>query len=121
MTLRKQIEEKVLARQKLVQSIQNDIKALSTKIKKLQDENLEIYKMLVKPDSLFNDCPLSPFFTAHHIKQFMIKCDMDFIGYCIDGKHSIKDLTDLAKELVGWVYRFSEEPKPEKKGIDAIV
>lgn len=119
--LNKAVDERMKYRENLCSSIQNDITALSMKLNKLTDHDLETYQMLVSPDCLFNDCPISPFFTYHHFKQFMIKKDMDFIGHALDGKVVIKTFTEMASEASKWVKRFATEKKVTKKGIQAII
>lgn len=116
----KELKELCDAREKLSSAIQNDITATSVKIKKLFALDLEIYGKLPSADSLFNDSPISHFKTAHQVKQFMIKRDMDFIGYSLDGKQSIKDFLEYAKEITGWIMRCAIEKPKVKKGIDAI-
>lgn len=113
--------ERMSYREKLCATIQNDVTALAMKINKLAEHDLETFSMLNEPDALFNDCPISPFKTHHHLRMWMIKKDMDFIGYALDGKVSIKPFLEMAQEASKWVLRFSKEKKPVKKGVDAII
>lgn len=116
-----QIEKKARARELLALEIEKDIEVLAAKCKKFAKNDLDIYKALVKPDTLFNDSPISPFWTYHWIKQHMIKSDMDFIGVSLDGKHTIKPFSLMAIEASKWILRFAKEAEVEKKGIEAIL
>lgn len=119
--LASKIEKRIKERERLVNEIQAAIDILAPAIKKLVDSDLKTYSMLSKPDCLWSDSPISNFNTYKWIKEHMIKRDMDFIGFALDGKPSLKTFGERSKELVGWVMRFSNEPEKEKTGIDAIL
>lgn len=115
------IENMVKDRAKLCSSIQNDITSLALKLKKLNDNDLELYQMLHGPDCLFGDSPLSPARTTHWAKEFMIKKDMDFIGFVLDGKPSIMTFIERMEDASGWALRFTKETPKTKTGLDAIL
>lgn len=115
------IEEKIKDRTKLCAAIQNDITSLASKLGKLSESDLALYQMLHGPDALFGDSPLSPLKTASWAKEFMIKKDMDFIGFVLDGKPSIKTFNERMEEASGWALRFTKEKPKTKTGIDAIL
>lgn len=118
---KKLIEANAKARENMCLAIQNDIIGLSKKLKKLVDADLELYDTLIGPDAIFDDCPIGASYTYHFIRQYMIKQDFDFIGASFDGKHTIKDLFDQAKETSRWILRFTKEKELPKTGIEAIV
>lgn len=119
--LKSKVEERLKNRENMCFAIQNAIIGLSKNLKILADADIETYQMLIEPDVLFNDSPIAPLKTVHWLTQFMIKKDMDFIGYALDGKHVIPNFHDMAKEASGWVLRFAKEKPKPKKGADAII
>lgn len=116
------IEKRLDQREAICKLIKKSIDDLSTHIHRLTDEDVKTYQMLQEPDSLLNDCPLSPFFVYHFIQQYMMKKDMDFIGaYVPDGKVNVKDFFKAAIEGHPWVMRFAKMKPKKKTGIEAIV
>lgn len=121
MKLSAKIEERVKERDKLAFAIETDINCLALKINKFIDHDLATYEMLNSPDSLYHDSPISRAFTYEWIKQYMIKKDLDFIGYVLDGKATIKNFVERATEASGWVMRFTKPLELKKTGIEAIL
>ncbi len=115
------IEKRVKERGNLCKTIQDEIGILAENINKLIDHDLKTYSMLSNPDCLYMDSPIGRAFTFEWIKQYMIKMDLDFIGYFLDGKVNIKPFVDRANESSGWIMRFTKEPEAPKTGIDAIL
>ncbi len=115
------IERRVKERDKLALTIQADIDKLAEDVSKLIDHDLKTYGLLSKPDTLYYDSPISRAFTFEWIKQHMIKKDMDFIGFHLDGKASIMPFMDRTTEASRWIMRFCKEVEPEKKGLEAIL
>ncbi len=115
------IEDKIKERTRLCAAIQNDIVSLSTKIASLSAKDLDLYLMLQGPDCLFNDSPISPFKTAHWIKEFMIKRDMDFIGAVLDGKFQVRPFIERMEDASAWCMRFTKEKPKPKTGLEAIM
>lgn len=115
------VADMVKDRAKLVAAIQNDVTALATKLGKLTDQDLILYNHLFDPDCLFNDSPISQFNTYHWLKEFMIKKDMDFIGYILDGKFSAKPFTERMEDAARWALKFTKVKEKEKTGVGAII
>ncbi len=108
-------------RLELAKEIEDDMGAVAWKLAKLTEHDLKTYGLLNKPDALFNDSPISPLTTYNWAKRQMIKLNMDFIGYVVEGKASIKSFSDQAAEVPNWVMRFAKEPEHVKTGIENIL
>lgn len=119
--IEKVMEQRLKAREELAVTIQKEIDSMTTNINKFIHEDLETYKMLYKPDALFNDCPLSQFMTHHWIKEYMKKVGLPFAGVALDGVGVIPTFASKAKDARLWVLRFAKEPEVEVTGIDAIL
>lgn len=115
------VESSLKKRMVLVKQIEASIDVLAKQVNALTEHDLSLYQLLYKPDSLYNDCPISKLITYHHIKNHMIKRDMDFIGYILDGKHSVKTFAEISSEIPKWANRFAYSPMKEKIGIEAIL
>lgn len=102
--------------------VQAAIDVLAEEINKLIEQDLITYEMLLNPDCLYHDSPLSRAFMYEWIKQYMLKKDMDFIGgVYLDGKVNIKDFADRSQEASKWALRFTKQVAPEKTGLEAIL
>lgn len=115
------VEAKVKERDKICLAIQNEVTSISMKFNKLKEMNLDIYESLIGPDCLFNDSPISDYFTIHWLKEFMIKKGFDFIGYVPDGVISVRDFTEKMAEAGKWAIKFTKDAGIEKTGIEAIL
>lgn len=115
------IEKRMKERDRIVAEIQGIVDAFAPAIKKLTDHDLKTYSMLNKPDALYSDCPLSSLQTYRWLKEHMIKRDMDFIGFALDGKPSLKTFVERCSDAGKWAMRFTKEPEEVKTGIDAIL
>lgn len=121
MDLQEKIKRRLSEREKIVRDIEKIVDLFAPAIKSLTEHDLKTYSMLSKPDALYSDCPLSSLHTYRWLKEHMIKRDMDFIGFALDGKPSLKTFSDRCSQANGWVMRFAEEPEQVKTGIDAIL
>lgn len=119
--LEKKIALRIKAREKIAAEMQAAVDVLAEKTKELFAHDLKTYQMLHNPDSLFNDSPISHFKTAHFLKNYMIKKDMDFLGYVLDGKPSVQPFLEFAHDQAKWINRFTKEPAPAKTGIEKII
>lgn len=121
MELRATIEKRLKEREKMVSELQSIVDLFAENISKLTDHDLKTYQMLHKPDCLYSDSPLSSMKLYHHVQQYMIKKDLDYFGFALDGKPALKTLMEVDKEMRPWVLRYTTKPEPEKKGIEAIL
>jgi len=115
------IDELIKIREKLTMELQATVDLLSERYKRLVDLDLDLYSTLINPDCLYGDSPLGRGFTNEWLKQYMIKKDLDFVGYFLDGKINIKTFVQRASESSKWAMRFAHEGKPEKTGLQAII
>lgn len=115
------VDPRLKKQEKAALEIQDLIDALASRITAFTEENLKIYQMLFNPDVLFNDSPLSQFIINSHLRRYMIKRDMDFIGYVLDGKHTVQPFAEMVAESSKWAIRFTTPPQPKKTGIDSII
>lgn len=116
-----QIKQRVKARNSLSAEIQTLVDELALKTSTLIEHDLDTYSMLHGPDALYGDCPLGKPFIWSYLKQYMIKKDMDFVGYHLDGKFYIQEFRDRMVEASNWALRFTKPLAKQKTGINAII
>lgn len=115
------IEQRLKYRNSLAAEVQVAMDKLAAKLNELTDHDVETYEMLHSPDSLYGDSPLGRAFTWQWAKQYLIKNDLDFVGYHLDGKMSIREFKEHAIEASNWAARFIKPAPAKKSGIDAIL
>ncbi len=115
------IEQRLKYRNSLASQVQVAIDKLAEKLNELTEHDVQTYEMLHSPDSLYGDSPLGRAFTWEWVKQYMIKNNLDFVGYHLDGKVTIKEFTTHATEASNWAARFTKPSPAKKSGIDAIL
>lgn len=115
------LEERFKYRNSLASQIQVLVDKLSDKLGEMTEHDIQTYHMLQGPDCLYGDSPVGKPFTYEYLKQYMIKKDLDFVGYFLDGKINIKDFTERMKDATAWMARFTKPIQQKKSGIDAIL
>lgn len=115
------IEQRLKYRNSLAVEVQVAIDKFSAKLNELTAHDVETYEMLHSPDCLYGDSPLGRAFTWQWAKQYLIKNDLDFVGYHLDGKVSIREFKEHAIEASSWAARFTKPAPGKKSGIDAIL
>lgn len=121
-SLKAEIESRVQLREALGAEIEALVDKLSEKMKALEDLDLTTYQILVEPDCLYHDSPISRAFNHEYLKQYMKKAGLSFIeAYTLDGLAAIKPFAERIKEASGWMLRFTKEKPKAKTGLDAIV
>jgi hypothetical protein len=108
-------------RDALCAEIQKDIESFAAKMKKLLDQDVQLFNKLLDPDCNYMDSPLAGPWTVHWMKQYMIKCDMDFIGFPLDGKPAIAPFVEKTLEASKWAMKWTKAKEQEKTGIEAIL
>lgn len=122
MSLKDDLSKRMKDRTVKCKSISAKIHALCTEIKTLTEHDMDTYKMLTKPDCLYNDCPISHFQTFRYVKEQLTKEGLELIGGpAYDGPAALRTISERAEEIPNWVLRFSNEKKQEPKGIAAII
>lgn len=108
-------------RNSLSTEVQGAMDKMAQKLNELIEHDLETYGLLFNPDALYGDSPLGKPFIWSYAKQYLIKKDLDFVGYHLDGKFSIVPFKDRMTEATKWAERFTKPIAPKKTGIDAII
>lgn len=118
------IDEKLKYLEGAAMTMQNELVTWQKKYVKFFQENLELYKILNKPDVLFDDSPLSSQTMHRWIRLFLIKRGMGFIAkdtFWVDSPNDIPDFLAKVKELKNWALRFSGDDQPEQTGVQKIL
>lgn len=118
------IEEKIRYLEGAAMAMQNDLVSWQKKYAKFFKESLELYQALNKPDTLFDDSPLSRHTMNRWIRLFLIKKNMAFIAketHWFDSPDDIPDFLQKVKELKLWALRFANDDAPEKSGEELIL
>lgn len=115
------IDQRIKYRNSLSGEVQSAVDKMAKKLNELIDHDLETYGLLFNPDALYGDSPLGKPFIWGFIKQHMIKRDLDFVGYHLDGKYSIVEFKERMLEASNWAKRFTKPVPGKKSGIDAIL
>lgn len=121
---KKLIEEKLKYLEGASQSMQNELVIWQKKHAKFFTECLELYKILNKPDVLFDDSPLSTHTMHRWIRLYLIKKGMGFLAketHWFDSPNDIPDFAQKTKELKNWALRFSQDDARELSGAEKIL
>lgn len=118
------VEEKLKYLEGAAMTMQNELVSWQKKHAKFFTECLELYKVLNKPDTLFDDSPLSTHTMHRWLRLFLIKKDMSFMAketHWLDNPKDIPDFLQKTKELRNWALKFAKDDGPEKSGEEKIL
>lgn len=115
------VEDRIKVRNKIISEIKDHANAMAEAWQKLAPHDLDTYQMLINPDCLFGDSPMSPLNTSRWLLLHLHKKGLSFLAGHPDGPEAIQDFWLVASDASKWMMKFTKAKAPIGTGLEEIL